>query len=70
MATDSKIIIGIDNEFIELTGKDKEDFLIQRSKDNAEIEAKETAKIAKTATRSAVLKRLGLTEEEAAALLS
>jgi len=69
-----KIFIGIDNEVVELTGDEKEAFLIDKqilverqkqikSELKAEAEAKATAK-------AALLDKLGITAEEAQLLLS
>ena len=68
--SNQKIFIGIDNERIELTGAEKEAFLADRkaTADNqAQIEAE---KIANAAAKSALLDRLGITEDEAKLLLS
>jgi hypothetical protein len=73
MATTSKsavILVGIDNQVVELTGKEKEAFLAQRAKDDAEIQAKEAELIAKAEAKAELLARLGITAEEAQLLLS
>jgi hypothetical protein len=73
MATTSKsaaILVGIDDQVIELTGEEKEAFLAQRAKDDAEIQAKETELIAKAEAKAELLARLGITAEEAQLLLS
>jgi hypothetical protein len=73
MATTSKsaaILVGIDDQVIELTGEEKEAFLAQRAKDDAEIQAKETELIAKAEAKAELLARLGMTAEEAQLLLS
>jgi hypothetical protein len=70
MATESKILIGIDDQVIELTGEEKEAFLAQRAKDDAEIKAKEAQALAKAEAKAALLARLGITEEEAKLLLA
>jgi membrane protein involved in colicin uptake len=71
-----KIFVGIDNERIELTGKDLEKFLEQRTKDQAEqlerqrlIEAEQQAKEAARQSAMDKLKKLGLTEDEISALV-
>ena len=73
MATISKIFVGIDNNKIELTGADKEAFLEQRAKDEAEALLLETEYKAKQKAREDAIKKLaevaGLTEEELNAIL-
>jgi hypothetical protein len=73
MATASKVLIGIDNQVIELTGADKEAFLADR---DARIEAQrllETEYKAKQDARDSAIKKLGeiagLTKEELDAIL-
>ena len=72
MAT-QKIFIGIDNDKIELTGADKEAFLEQRAKDQAEALLLETEYKAKQDARASALTKLGeiagLTKEELDAIL-
>jgi len=41
MATTNKIMVGIDNEIIELTGADKEAFIADRQATNVQIELRE-----------------------------
>jgi|688.fasta_scaffold376952_2 hypothetical protein len=68
--SNEKIFIGIDNERIELTGADKEAFLADR-KARADYQAQiEAEKIANAEAKSALLARLGITEDEAKLLLS
>ena len=73
MATTSKIFVGIDNDKIELTGADKETFLEQQAKDQAEALLLETEYKAKQKAREDAIKKLaevaGLTEEEINAIL-
>jgi hypothetical protein len=76
MATISKsekIIVGIDDQVIELTGKDKETFLEQRVKDQAEQALLEAEYKAKQDSRESAIKKLaeiaGLTKEELASIL-
>jgi hypothetical protein len=69
MATE-KIIIGIDDQVIELKGADKEAFLAQREADNAERQAFETEQAAKAEQKAAILERLGLTEDELKVVLN
>jgi predicted regulator of Ras-like GTPase activity (Roadblock/LC7/MglB family) len=72
MATE-KIFIGIDNDKIELTGADKEAFLEQRAKDQAELGLLEAEYKAKQDSRDSAIKKLGeiagLTKEELDAIL-
>ena len=65
-----KIFIQIDDERIELTGAEREAFLAQRAKDQAEIEARQAEAEAKAAAKAALLERLGITEAEAKLLLA
>jgi len=64
-----KIYIGIDDQVIELTGKDKETFLTQRKADQAEAEARQAEVEARQTARLSALQKLGLTEEEINAIL-
>jgi hypothetical protein len=73
MATQTKILIGIDDQVIELTGADKEAFLADRE---ANAQAKlllETEYKAKQDARASALTKLGeiagLTKEELDAIL-
>ena len=69
MAKTEKILIGVGNEVIELTGKEKEDYLIQREKDfNDEQERNKKQELQKELKISAY-KKLGLTDEEIAAII-
>ena len=72
MATE-KIIVGIDDEVIELKGADKEAFLEQRAKDQAETALLEAEYKAKQDSREKAIKKLadiaGLTKEELASIL-
>jgi hypothetical protein len=67
---ESKIIIGIDSEVIELTGADKEAFLTQKAKDDLEFQARQVEVQAKATAKAALLAQLGITEEQAKLLLS
>ena len=73
MATTHKIFVQIDNDKIELTGADKEAFLEQRAKDQAEALLLETEYKAKQDARESAIKKLadiaGLTKEELASIL-
>lgn len=77
MATTSKsekIIIGIDDQIIELTGADKEAFIAQREADNAQRALLEAEYEAKKQKRIDAINKLatvaGLTEEEINAILN
>jgi hypothetical protein len=70
MATESKIVIGIDNEVVELTGVEKEAFLTQKAKDDLEFQARQVEVQAKATAKAALLAQLGITEEQAKLLLS
>ena len=66
-----KIIIGIDDQIIELTGADLTTFKEQRTKDQAEGAAQKAEAEAKAAARESALAKLadlGLTAEEIASL--
>ena len=70
---DEAIFIGIDDQVIELTGADKEAFLAQQAKDQAEAQLLETEYEAKRVARANAITKLaeiaGLTEEEINAIL-
>ena len=68
--TTEKIMIGIDDQVIELKGADKEAFLAQREADNAERQAFEAEQAAKAEQKAAILERLGLTEDELKVVLN
>ena len=72
MATTSKILIGIDDQIIELTGEAKAEFIAQREADEQARLLLETEYAAKQASRTSALTKLatiaGLTEDEMAAL--
>jgi len=72
-----KIYVGIDGKRVELKGKELEAFLEQQAKDQAQwaaeasrIEAEQTKKDADRASAMAKLRKLGLTEDEIAGLIS
>jgi len=65
-----KIFVAVDNERIELTGADKEAFLAQREIDLAAATAKQAEAEAKAQAKAALLKRLGITADEAKLLLA
>jgi hypothetical protein len=54
---------------IELTGADKETFLAQQAKDQAEQAILETEYAAKQKAKQNILKKLGLTQDELKTLL-
>jgi hypothetical protein len=70
MATTNKIMVGIDDQVIELTGADKEAFLADRAAMQAEQEAFEAEQAAKAEQKQAILERLGLTEDELKVVLN
>jgi hypothetical protein len=76
MATTSKaekIVIGIGDEIVELTGADKEAFLAQREADNVQSQLVEAQYQAKQTARANAITKLaeiaGLTEEEINSIL-
>jgi hypothetical protein len=72
MATE-KIIIGIDNETLELKGADKDAFLADREATNVQFSLLEAEYKAKQDARDSAIKKLGeiagLTKEELDAIL-
>lgn len=68
MATE-KIMIGIDDQVIELKGADKEAFIAQREADQAEALLLETKYKEKQEAKQNILKKLGLTQDELETLL-
>jgi hypothetical protein len=69
--TTEKILVGIDDQVIELSGDDLTAFKAQRTKDQAEAAAQQAEADAKAAARESALAKLadlGLTAEEIAAL--
>jgi hypothetical protein len=72
MATE-KIMVGIDDQVIELKGADKEAYLAQRELDNAERALLEAEYKAKQDARASAINKLaeiaGLTQEELASIL-
>ena len=73
MPKSEKIIIGIDDQVIELTGADKEAFIAQRKADNVQSQLVEAEYKAKQEARKNAIKKLaevaGLTKEELASIL-
>jgi hypothetical protein len=72
MATE-KIIIGIDDQIIELKGADKDAFIAQREEDSVQFSLREAEYKAKQDARDSAIKKLGeiagLTKEELDAIL-
>jgi adenylate kinase len=66
---EEQIFIGINDEVIELLGADKQAFLEQRSKDQAEIEAQKAIEEAQKDLKVSAYTKLGLTKEEIKAIL-
>jgi hypothetical protein len=73
MATTNKIMIGINDQVIELTGADKDAFIAQREADNVAIQLVEAEYQAKRDARESAITKLGeiagLTKEELDAIL-
>ena len=73
MDTTNKIMVGIDDQVIELKGADKEAFIAQREADKAEALLLETEQLAKQTARASAINKLaeiaGLTEEEINAII-
>ena len=72
MDKSDKVFVGIDGKLVELIGSDKEAFLEQRAKDQAEAALLQAEQDAKTAAKESALTKLqalGLTEEEIKALI-
>jgi len=73
MASTNKIIVGIDNQVIELTGADKEAYLAERKADKERTELLEAEYKAKQEARESAIKKLaeiaGLTKDELASIL-
>jgi hypothetical protein len=73
MATTNKIMVGVDDQVVELTGADKEAFIAQRTADQAEAQLFEAEYKAKQEARESAIKKLGeiagLTKEELDAIL-
>lgn len=68
--TTEKIYVSIDNDRFELTGADKEAFIADRKIRQDELAALEAEKTARAEAKSALLAKLGITEDEAKLLLS
>ena len=68
MATE-KIMVGIDDQVVELKGADKEAFLAQRALDQADADARKKELDAQKALKVSAYTKLGLTEEEINAIV-
>ena len=66
---DEQIFVQDNDTIIELTGADKEAFLAQRAKDQAELEAQQAKIDAQKELKKSAYTKLGLTEEEINAIL-
>ena len=64
-----KILIGIGDEIIELTGADKDAFIAQRQADQVEADARQAEADAQKELKKSAYTKLGLTEEEINAIL-
>ena len=62
-------MVGVDDQVIELKGADKEAFLDQLAKDQAEAETRKAEAEARQQARFSALQKLGLTDEEIAAII-
>lgn len=73
MATTNKIMVGIDDQVIELKGADKEEFIADKENIQSEQALLETEYKAKQEARESAIKKLaeiaGLTKEELASIL-
>jgi len=69
MATTNKVFIQIADEVIELKGADKDAFIKQQEKDNADFESLKTKLQEQKALKISAYTKLGLTEEEINAIL-
>jgi len=65
-----KIYVAVDNERVELIGEDKKAFIAQRQIDLAAAAAKQAETEVKAEAKAALLKRLGITADEAKLLLA
>ena len=73
MTKSDKIIVGIDDQVIELKGTEKEAFIAQREADNVQSALIQAEQSAKQDARASAIKKLGeiagLTKEELDAIL-
>ena len=74
MATTNKIMVGIDDQVVELTGKAKEDFIADREERAVQFSLREAEYEAKKQLRIDAITKLGaasgLTEEEINSILN
>jgi hypothetical protein len=66
---EEQIFVGIDDKVIELTGKEKDDFIADRDFRIAENKKQEDYRLAQIELRKSAFAKLGLTEEEINAIL-
>lgn len=69
-SNEEQIFIGNDNQVIELTGADKEAFIAEREALANKVAIQKMDEEAKVIAKAALLKKLGITAEEAVLLLS
>ena len=73
MATTNKVLIGVDDQIVELKGADKETFEADRNQMQAEAQLLEAEYKAKQDSRESAIKKLaeiaGLTKDELNAIL-
>ena len=66
---EEQILIALGDEVIELVGKEKQEFIEQRAKDQAETQTRKEALEAQKALKVSAYTKLGLTTEEITAIL-
>ena len=66
---EEQIFIALGDEVIELVGQDKQDFIEQRAKDQAETQTRKETIAAQVNLKKSAYAKLGLTEEEINAIL-
>jgi hypothetical protein len=69
MATTNKIMVGIDDQLIELTGADKEAFIADRAETQKQIDAQKLEQVTQLELKKSAYTKLGLTAEEINAIL-
>jgi hypothetical protein len=69
MATTNKIMVGIDDQLIELTGADKEAFIADRAETQKQIDAQKLEQATQLELKKSAYTKLGLTEEEINSIL-
>ena len=71
MATQNKdVFVQINNQVIQLEGAEKEAYLIELDARNAKVRFEAAEAEAKASAKSALLNKLGITQDEAKLLLS